>query len=105
MDELDGNVLRVGALAAGSEDHQLAAAVKPHRHGVARGRYRPGLLGELKDGRRPALEQRADLIVVGARRRQVLVRAHAAAPCAPARSISISTSTASRTLSDPRNAR
>ncbi len=46
VDEFHRDVLRVRAGSAGTEDDELAAAVKPHGHGMARVRDSVRLLGQ-----------------------------------------------------------
>jgi hypothetical protein len=57
MNELDRDMLSVGARATGAEHHKRAAAVEPGRHGVARISDRAGLAGELTSGIGAQLEQ------------------------------------------------
>ena len=65
VDELHRDVLRVGARPAGAEHHQLAAAVEPHRHGVAGRGDRAGLAGQVARGLAAQLEQAAGRSAVG----------------------------------------
>jgi hypothetical protein len=47
MDELDCDVLRVGAGGAVTEDHQSAATVETNSHGVTCSGYRGGIISKL----------------------------------------------------------